>query len=218
MAGRQADDDCWTRGHRAFAVDLNRPVSAAHTGRVQDEAQSRPTVRAATVGDAPAIAAIGSVGFPAVHNAIVGPAFAAAVVEQTYSIVALTECIRRCAQDESAEFLVAELDGEVLGYLHYDCEAAEAELHRIYVDLKRKRAGIGSALMGELHARLPRGSSYILLVAALNTEAQAFYQRHGLVIERRVDGNSHYSAAMDLELDSPPQAADALLMRFTKDT
>lgn len=192
---------------------------AAHTRRVRDETHSpRLVVRAATVADAPAIAAIGSVGFPAVHNKIVGPAFAAAVVEQTYSIPALTECITRCQKAEDAEFLVAEHDGEVLGYLHYDCEGAEPELHRIYVDLERKRAGIGSALMRELHARLPPGSSYVLLVAEANTDAQAFYERHSLVVERRVDGNSYYSAAMDIDLDSPPQVADAVLMRFRKNS
>jgi len=186
---------------------------------VGDEAQSsQPVVRAATFADAPAIAAIGSVGFPAVHIDIVGPTFSAAVVEQTYSIAALTECITRCGKDDDAEFLVAEHDGEVLGYLHYDCDGAEPELHRIYVDLKRKRAGIGSALMRELHARLRPGSSYVLLVAEANTEARAFYKRHGLIVERRVDGPSHYTAALSLDVDSPPQVADALLMRFTKDS
>jgi ribosomal protein S18 acetylase RimI-like enzyme len=184
---------------------------------VRNEARSpHLVVRAATVADAPAIAAIGSVGFPAVHNDLVGPTFAAAVVEQTYSIAALTECITRCGKDEDAEFLVAEDDGEVLGYLHYDCDGAEPELHRIYVDLERKRAGIGSALMRELHARLRPGSSYVLLVAEANTDARAFYERHGLVVERHVDGNSYYSAAMGLHLDAPSQVTDALLMRFTK--
>jgi ribosomal protein S18 acetylase RimI-like enzyme len=173
-------------------------------------------VRSATVADAPAIAAIGSAGFPAVHNDVVGPTFAALVVEQTYSIAALSECITRCGKDAEAEFLVAEDDREVLGYLHYDCDGAEPELHRIYVDLERKRAGIGSALMRELHARLRPGSSYVLLVAEANSDARAFYERHGLLVERRVDGPSHYEAAMSLDLDSPPQVADALLMRFTK--
>ena len=69
------------------------------------------TVRTATVADAPSIAEIGRVGFPAVHNEIVGVAFAAAVVEQTYSIEALSECITRCAAADDAEFLVAERDG-----------------------------------------------------------------------------------------------------------
>jgi ribosomal protein S18 acetylase RimI-like enzyme len=173
-------------------------------------------IRAATAADAPAIAAIGSVGFPAVHNDIVGPKYSAAVVEQTYSIAALTECITRCGKDDDAEFLVAEDDGELLGYLHYDREGAEPELHRIYVDLERKRAGIGSALMRELHARLRPGSTYVLLVAEANTDARAFYERHGLIVQRRVEGPSHYAAAMGLDLDSPPQVADALLMRFKK--
>jgi diamine N-acetyltransferase len=174
-------------------------------------------VREATVADAPAIAAIGSVGFPAVHNDIVGPTFAAAVVEQTYSIEALAECITRCGNAEDAEFLVAESGGEILGYLHYDCEGTEPELHRIYVDLERKRAGVGSALMRELHARLSPGSSYVLLVADANTDAQAFYVRHGLTVERRVDGPSYYTSAMGLSVDSAPRGADALLMRFTKE-
>ena len=186
---------------------------------MRDEAQSpQLVVRSAAVADAPAIAAIGSVGFPAVHNDVVGPTFAAVVVEQTYSIAALTECITRCGKDHDAEFLVAEDDGEVLGYLHYDCDGADPELHRIYVDPERKRAGIGSALMRELHARLRPGSSYVLLVAEANTEARAFYERHGLSVERRVDGPSHYKAAMSLDLDSPTQVADALLMRFTKNS
>lgn len=212
---RRGDTDKATRVPRR----LEHVHVAAQTRRVRDEAQSpQLVVRSATVVDAPAIAAIGSVGFPAVHNDVVGPTFAAAVVEQTYSIAALTECITRCGKDDDAEFLVAEDDGEVLGYLHYDCDGAEPELHRIYVDLERKRAGIGSALMRELHARLRPGSSYVLLVAEANSDATAFYERHGLIVERRVDGPSHYRAAMSLDLDSPSQGADALLMRFTKNS
>src|SRR5262245_1447350 len=172
-------------------------------------------VRPARVADAPAISAIGSAGFPAVHDDIVGAEFSAAVVAQTYSIEALTDCITRCADADDAEFLVAELDGEVVGYVHYDCEADEPELHRIYVDTSRKRGGIGSALMNQLHERLAPGSSYILLVAEANTDAQAFYARHGLVVERRVDGNSHYGDAMALDLESAPPPAPGIIMRYT---
>jgi ribosomal protein S18 acetylase RimI-like enzyme len=195
------------------------PCSATTEEEVRDEARSpQLVIRAATGADAPAIAAIGSVGFPAVHDDVVGRTFAAAVVEQTYSIAALTECIARCGTDDNAEFLVAEEDREVLGFLHYDCDGAEPELHRIYVDLERKRAGIGSALVRELHARLRPGNSYVLLVAEANTGARAFYERHGLIVERHVDGPSHYRATMNLDVDSPPKAADALLMRFTKNS
>jgi ribosomal protein S18 acetylase RimI-like enzyme len=171
-------------------------------------------VRTALVADAPSIAGIGRVAFPAVHNDVVGAEFAATVVEQTYSVEALTDCITRCSTAGDAEFLVAERDGDVIGYLHYDSEGAEPELHRIYVDPGLKRGGVGTALIRELHARLPSGGQYILLVAEANEDAQAFYERHGLVIESRVDGPSHYSNTMAIETDVPLPAAAALLMRF----
>jgi ribosomal protein S18 acetylase RimI-like enzyme len=171
-------------------------------------------VRAALISDAPSIAAIGSVAFPAVHNDVVGAEFSAAVVEQTYSVEALTACIGRCTAADDAEFLVAERDGEVIGYLHYDSEGAEPELHRIYVDPDTKRGGVGRALMQALHARLRPGAQYILLVAEANTDALAFYERQGLVIENRIDGPQYYSAAMTIETDTPPPPAPALLMRY----
>jgi ribosomal protein S18 acetylase RimI-like enzyme len=178
------------------------------------ESDAPLVVRVALVADAPSIAAIGSVGFPAVHNDVVGAEFAAVVVEQTYSLEALTACIERCTAADDAEFLVAERDGEVIGYLHYDSEGAEPELHRIYVDADKKRGGVGRALIQELHARLKPGAQYILLVAEANTDAQAFYERQGLVIEKRVDGPQYYSAAMAIETDAPPPSASALLMRY----
>src|SRR2546422_559815 len=140
---------------------------------------------------------------------------AVVVVEQTYSIEALTECITRCTAAIDAEFLVAEQDGDVIGYLHYDSEGPEPELHRIYVDPGRKRGGVGSALMRELHARLPPGRQYVLFVAEANTDAQAFYQRHGLVVERKVEGSSHL--AIGIKVDVPPPAP-AFLMRYPAST
>lgn len=181
------------------------------------EAGEAVVVREATVADAPAISAIGSVAFPAVHNEIAGEAFSAAVVEQTYSIGALTECISRCARADDAVFFVAERDGAVVGYLHYDCVGPEPELHRIYVDPEQKRGGIGSVLMREFHAWLDPGSSYILLVAEANGDARAFYERHGLVVEGRVDGNQHYGDAMSIDVDQPPPEAAGLVLRFIKE-
>ena len=102
----------------------------------------------------------------------------------------------------------------MIGYLHYDSEGAEPELHRIYVDPDRKRGGVGRALMQELHARLGANAQYILLVAEANTDAQDFYERQGLVIEKRVDGPQYYRAAMAIEPEAPPPPAPALVMRY----
>ena len=46
--------------------------------------------------------------------------------------------------------------------------------------------------------------------------ARAFYERHGLTVERRLDGPSYFSSELGLDVRSAPNAADALLMRFTK--
>jgi hypothetical protein len=45
------------------------------------------------------------------HSDVVGPAFGAALVEQTYSIEALTECITRCAAASDAEFAYRPIRG-----------------------------------------------------------------------------------------------------------
>ena len=50
-------------------------------GERGEKPAGRPSVRTARVGDAEAIAAIGSIGFRAVHDDIVGEEFAAAVVD-----------------------------------------------------------------------------------------------------------------------------------------
>jgi ribosomal protein S18 acetylase RimI-like enzyme len=105
----------------------------------------------------------------------------------------------------------------IVGYLHYDCEGPQAELHRIYVDPARKRAGIGSALLRELNARLEPGTSYVLLVAEQNTAARAFYQRQGVVLRARVIGQEYYAEAMGIELDPAAGGYDdsALVLGFT---
>jgi len=185
-------------------------------GRDHIVPQFRGAIRSAVVGDALPISMIGKVAFPAVHDSVVGPAAAAAIVEQTYSIEALSACIALGARAEDAHFLVADDDGQVVGYLHYDSEGAEPELHRIYTDPARKRSGIGSALLRELHARLEPGTSYVLLVAEENTDALAFYERHGFVFEARVIGTEHHAKAMGIDIPAQDGFEDrALLLRMT---
>ena len=70
--------------------------------------------------------------------------------------------------------------------------------------------------MRDFHAWLEPGSTYILLVAEANRYARAFYARHGLVAECRVNGNEHYGDAMSIELDEAPPETSGVLLRFTK--
>jgi ribosomal protein S18 acetylase RimI-like enzyme len=140
------------------------------------------------------------------------------IVEQSYSLPTLRECITGCRRGDDAHFLVAERDGKVVGFLHYDSNGADPELHRIYVEPELKRGGIGSAMMHELHQRLAPGATYILMVVADNRPAVAFYQRHGLVEEARVDGPSYMHEHMSVSFPSDTPPVPALVLRYKKRT
>jgi len=148
----------------------------------------RAKVRDAVLADAADVASIGKVAIPETFRGIVDPVVLTNIVEQSYSIEALQNCIAHCRDASDAHFIVAEMDGRVVGFLHYDGEGPEPELHRIYIEPGLKRRGIGSALLRELHERLSQGASYILMVIAANLPAVTFYQRHDFVEEARVDG------------------------------
>jgi ribosomal protein S18 acetylase RimI-like enzyme len=176
--------------------------------------RSSTRVRDAVLADAEAIAAIGQIAFPEPHRGVLDQALIELIVSETYSVAALRECITNCARCDGAHFLVAERASRPVGYLHYDSEGSEPELHRIYVDPDQKGTGIGGALLREHHARLVPGSSYILMVAEANESAIAFYRAHGLEVHARVDGNEFFSQHMDVVFPPDTPAVPALVLRF----
>lgn len=179
--------------------------------------QGATLVRDAIPGDAPAVAAIGRVAVPDAYKDLIDdPSVMEAIVEQSYSLDTLHDCIARCPQAGDAHFLVAERSGRTVAFLHYDCEGAEPELHRIYVEPALKRQGIGSALLRELHRRLTPRASYVLMVVAANRAAVAFYERHGFVEAARVDGVAYMHERMGVEFAAGTGHVPALILRFTK--
>jgi ribosomal protein S18 acetylase RimI-like enzyme len=172
-------------------------------------------VRDARSTDAEAIAAIGSIAFPLAYASVLRPTVITAVLEQMYSSTAVTGSINRCLTTSNAQFLVAEQEGVVAGFLHFDCEGREPELHRLYADPGKTGRGIGAALMKELHARLPIGSTYILMVLAANSGAIRFYERCGLLRERTVDAVKHYRDNMGFQAPNPTEVP-ALIMRYRR--
>ncbi|HEX9350383.1 MAG TPA: GNAT family N-acetyltransferase [Gaiellaceae bacterium] len=174
-------------------------------------------VRDAGPADATAVAAIGKVAVPETYENLISDASVMnTIVEQSYALDALRDCVARSARDESAQFLVAERNGRIVGFLHYDCEGPEPELHRIYVDPTQKRQGIGSALLRELHQRLPPRTSYILMVVAANRPAVSFYEHHGFAEAARVDGVAYMHEHMGVEFGAGTPQVPALILRFTK--
>lgn len=171
-------------------------------------------VRPATPEDAEAVADIGRVAWPATYATLVPEAIIRDVVEQTYNTEALERAIAANDRSVGAHFLVAELDGQVIGFLDYS-EVPEPELHRIYVDPAATGGGIGSRLLEALHERLARGSSYVLMVAADNSGAVRFYERHGFVREAEVDGVAYYREHMGVDFPPDTVGVTCLVLRRT---
>lgn len=169
-------------------------------------------LRDATPDDAAAIAAIGIEAVPAQYAGLIDPAVIDAAVSQTYAQSAIVECIERCRAAEDASFLVAERSSHVVGFLHFDAFGPEAELHRLYLDHRHRGAGIGSLLMDGLHERV-RDLAYMLLVVAGNDGAVRFYQRHGLLVERTVDGLQYYAERMGVVFPAGAPPVRMILMR-----
>jgi ribosomal protein S18 acetylase RimI-like enzyme len=172
------------------------------------------SVRDATPDDALAVSAIGRTAMPVQFAGLVDEEVVSAVATQTYEPSAVADCVRRCSSAKDALFLVAEVAGDVVGYLHFDAFDGEAELHRIYIDAGHRSRGVGAALVGELHERL-RPPTYILLVVKGNDGAVRFYERHGLEQEDTLDGLAHYRAA-GVAFPPDPKPFELIVMRYRR--
>jgi ribosomal protein S18 acetylase RimI-like enzyme len=170
------------------------------------------SVRDATSRDAASISAIGRKAMPVQFAGLVDAEVVDAVATQTYEPSAVANCISRCTAAADAAFLVAEVEGEVVGYLHFDAFDVEPELHRIYIDAEHRNQGVGAALLSALHDRL-RPRTYILLVVKGNDGAVRFYERHGLTREGTLDGIAHYRAA-GVTFPPNPKPFELIVMRY----
>jgi ribosomal protein S18 acetylase RimI-like enzyme len=171
-------------------------------------------IRDARSDDAGAIAAIGRVGFPAVHRPAVPEVVVGEAVSRMYGDDALRRCIAACAESPEREFLVAESGGRVIGFVHYEADRLDPELLRIYVDREHLGDGIGTRLLEALEARLSPGASYVLLVVGTNERAIRFYEGRGFVSEQEVDGPRLFAEHMGIELPSA-EYVPAYVMRRT---
>jgi ribosomal-protein-alanine N-acetyltransferase len=81
----------------------------------------------------------------------------------------------------TVSYLVAELDGTVVGHAVTSAAGEDAELQRIAVAPAHRRAGIASALLAEVERRAQeQGATRLLLeVREDNATAAAFYETRG---------------------------------------
>ena len=95
------------------------------------------------------------------------------------------------AQNEQAEFLVAELDGKLVACIGADIFTDAAEIVSFAVDPDYRRQGIGTKIFSALiESVLKRGATLIILeVRPSNTAAINLYEKFGFQI---VDREENY--------------------------
>jgi ribosomal-protein-alanine N-acetyltransferase len=89
--------------------------------------------------------------------------------------------VAELAQAETRRYVVAELDGQIVGYAGLMCIRPIADVQTIAVVPEQEGKGIGSALLTELirESRLRRAEDVLLEVRADNPRAQQLYRRYG---------------------------------------
>jgi ribosomal-protein-alanine N-acetyltransferase len=106
----------------------------------------------------------------------------------------------------TVRYLVAEVDGEVVGYAAASIVADIAELQRVAVDPGHRRTGLAASLLGAVvdEARTEGADRVLLEVREDNAGALAFYAAAGFVeIDRRRRYYRDGATAVVLRKDVP---------------
>jgi ribosomal protein S18 acetylase RimI-like enzyme len=151
-------------------------------------------VRSATTDDAPAIARVNVESWQAAYRGIVSDRFLREV-----SVDVRERAWRdRVLSDPSRLTLVAERDGEVLGYCGLstpsrdeDAAFGVAEIAAVYVHPDAWRTGAGGALMESALAALRDAGWRVatLWVFEANLRARGFYERYGFTLDGSRQGH-----------------------------
>ena len=100
---------------------------------------------------------------------------------QCFSVPWTLEMLRSQLPDERHEFLAAERDGEIIGYVGMMYVLDEGYISNVAVSPSCRRQGIGDALINELLLRCEKlALSFVTLeVRESNQAARALYAKHG---------------------------------------
>ena len=135
-------------------------------------------VRTATEEDLAAVEAVARDAWYAAYGGFLKPQTVEAGLAQAYD----EDVLATAVEHDAIEFLVAELDGEVVGFASAERTwADEVELHTLYVHPDRWGEGVGSALLDEVEA-WATGKDVDRVVAAVfadNAVGRGFFESRG---------------------------------------
>lgn len=138
-----------------------------------------PILRPATAADVDAIAELFHRGWHDVHPGRVPDG----LTERRTEAAFLDRVSDRVA--ETDETTVAEVEGEVAGFIMVSGDEAE----QVYVDRKFRGSGVAALLLTEAERQIAAGGHEVAWLAVVrgNDRAQAFYARQGWVDEGDLD-------------------------------
>ena len=135
-------------------------------------------VRTATAEDLAAVGAVARDAWYAAYGGFLEPQSVEAGLAQAYH----EDVLATAVEHDAIEFLVAELDGEVVGFASAERTwADEVELHTLYVHPDRWGEGVGSALLETVEA-WATGKDVDRVVAAVfddNAVGRGFLEARG---------------------------------------
>jgi GNAT superfamily N-acetyltransferase len=138
-----------------------------------------PKLRLATADDVEAVADLFHRGWHDAHPGLVPEGLTERRTEEAFH----DRVARRVA--ETDETTVAEVDGQVVGFIMIAGDEAE----QVYVDRAYRGSGVASALLTEAERQIAAGGHEVAWLAMVrgNERARAFYTRQGWVDEGDVD-------------------------------
>ena len=151
-------------------------------------------VRTATAEDLAAVEAVARDAWYAAYGGFLEPRSVEAGLAQSYDEDVLATAVER----DAIQFLVAELDGEVVGFASAERTwTDEVELHTLYVHPDRWGEGVGSALLDEVEAWATKKDVDRIVAAVFDDNAvgrrflEAMGFEEGLAAKAEVAGELH---------------------------
>jgi ribosomal protein S18 acetylase RimI-like enzyme len=151
-------------------------------------------VREAIPDDVADICAVAEASWQTDYPAILNRENLADAVRDWYEEASLHEELSRA----DAVILVADDDGDVVGFSHANLGRTQGDILRLYVSPDHRGAGVGSALLDATVETLRRGGAehVTAMVLAENEQGNAFYRAAGFEFtndsSETVIGGEHY--------------------------
>ncbi|KIL34250.1 hypothetical protein SD71_20825 [Cohnella kolymensis] len=145
-------------------------------------------IRPAQLDDINGIRQVAKITWQSTYGSIYSQEFIHSFLEQAYSVNSLEMAVTRVKTYNPRKFLVAEVDGGLVGYAQLsEADNGVSELSRIYVLPEFHGQGIGRSLLNELLSSDDSIQKIFAWVEKENRVGLHFYQSSGFVFDGEME-------------------------------